>query len=51
MAKTAKTKKTAASDAKTTSKTSALDRAIAQIEKQYGSGAIMKMDQQIYNMY
>jgi len=47
MAKTAKAKKTATSAAKAGSKTSALDRAIAQIEKQYGSGAIMKMDQQI----
>jgi recombination protein RecA len=30
---------------KTTSKGDALDRAIAQIEKQYGSGSIMKMDE------
>jgi len=47
MVKTAKAKKTATPVAKAGSKTSALDRAIAQIEKQYGSGAIMKMDQQI----
>jgi recombination protein RecA len=46
-AKVAKAKKTATPAAKTGSKSSALDRAIAQIEKQYGSGAIMKMDQQI----
>jgi len=46
----AKTKKAAAKKAdtttsSTTTKGDALDRAIAQIEKQYGSGSIMKMDE------
>jgi recombination protein RecA len=43
----AKAKKVAAkkTTTKTTSKGDALDRAIAQIEKQYGSGSIMKMDE------
>jgi recombination protein RecA len=41
----AKAKKTVAKKTTTTSKSDALDRAIAQIEKQYGSGSIMKMDE------
>jgi recombination protein RecA len=42
----AKAKKTAAKKTATEStKGNALDRAIAQIEKQYGSGSIMKMDE------
>ncbi|MHC5156658.1 MAG: recombinase RecA, partial [Planctomycetota bacterium] len=46
----AKTKKAAAKKANTktssnVTKGDALDRAIAQIEKQYGSGSIMKMDE------
>jgi recombination protein RecA len=45
MAKTKKTKKTAVAAQKGTSKTDALDRAIAQIEKQYGVGSIMKMNE------
>jgi len=45
MAKAKKTKKTAVAAQKGTSKTGALDRAIAQIEKQYGAGSIMKMDE------
>jgi len=45
MAKTKKNKKTAVAAQKGTSKTGALDRAIAQIEKQYGAGSIMKMDE------
>ncbi len=45
MAKTKKIKKTAVAAQKGTSKTGALDRAIAQIEKQYGAGSIMKMDE------
>ncbi len=44
MAKTKKTKKTAA-ETGTSASGSALDRAIAQIEKQYGAGSIMKMDE------
>ena len=44
MAKTKKTKKTAAQTG-TASSGNALDRAIAQIEKQYGAGSIMKMDE------
>ena len=45
MAKTKKkTKKTAVKIELDTS-SNALDRAIAQIEKQYGSGSIMKMDE------
>jgi len=47
MAKVAKTKK-AKPDTKAGSKTEALDRAIAQIEKQYGSGSIMQMDESLY---
>jgi len=42
----AKTKKAAAS--KETSKDSAIERVVAQIEKQYGSGAIMQMDEHSY---
>ena len=47
MAKAKKTTKktTAKTDSKTPAAGSALDRAIAQIEKQYGSGSIMKMDE------
>ncbi|MBL7154417.1 MAG: DNA recombination/repair protein RecA, partial [Phycisphaerae bacterium] len=41
-----KTKKTAA--AKTTGKGTALQRVIAQIEKEYGQGAIMQMDEHRY---
>jgi RecA/RadA recombinase len=42
----AKAKKAAAKKTATEStKGNALDRAIAQIEKQYGSGSIMKMDE------
>ena len=44
MAKTKKTKKTAAQTG-TAASGNALDRAIAQIEKQYGAGSIMKMDE------
>jgi len=40
-----KTKITTVTSPKGAAKGSALDRAIAQIEKQYGSGAIMKMDE------
>ena len=47
MAKAAKTKKKQ-TDTKADSKTDALDRAIAQIEKQYGSGSIMQMDESLY---
>ena len=47
MAKATKTKKTQVS-AKLDSKTGALDRAIAQIEKQYGTGSIMQMDESLY---
>jgi recombination protein RecA len=43
----AKTKK-AQSDSKSTSKDDAVQRVIAQIEKQYGQGAIMQMDEQHY---
>ncbi|MEJ5260070.1 MAG: recombinase RecA [Anaerohalosphaeraceae bacterium] len=42
--KTTGKKETAAAPEKTTVKSDALDRAIAQIEKQYGAGSIMKMD-------
>ena len=42
---TAIVKKAAAKAKKATSGASALDRAIAQIEKQYGAGSIMKMDE------
>jgi recombination protein RecA len=45
MAKTAKEKKT---EEKSGAKDSALERAIAQIEKQYGSGSIMQMDESKY---
>ena len=41
----AKAKKVAAKKTTETSKDSALERAIAQIEKQYGTGSIMKMDE------
>ncbi|MCE5186029.1 MAG: recombinase RecA [Planctomycetaceae bacterium] len=44
-------KKTAAPDKPTqesSPKSDALDRAIAQIEKQYGAGSIMKMDESLY---
>ena len=43
MAKTKKAKKSATAEAKTASKGSALERAIAQIEKQYGAGSIMQL--------
>jgi len=43
----AKTKKTKAGS-ETTSKEDALERVIAQIEKQYGQGAIMQMDEHKY---
>jgi recombination protein RecA len=43
----AKTKK-AQSDSKATSRDDAVQRVIAQIEKQYGQGAIMQMDEQHY---
>jgi recombination protein RecA len=43
----AKTKK-AATNTKATSKEDALQRVIAQIEKQYGQGAIMQMDEHSY---
>jgi len=45
MAKTKKTRNISSSASTTTSKSGALDRAIAQIEKQYGAGSIMKMDE------
>ena len=38
-------KKVAAPEAETTAKLQAVDLAIAQIEKQFGQGAIMKMDE------
>lgn len=44
-AKKAAAKKTEAKQADTGTKGDALDRAIAQIEKQYGAGSIMKMDE------
>ncbi len=47
MAKTTKTKKTRP-EAKAGSGANALDRAIAQIEKQYGTGSIMQMDESLY---
>ena len=47
MAKATKTKKTPVV-AKIDSKAGALDRAIAQIEKQYGTGSIMQMDESLY---
>ena len=43
----AKTKKVAA-EAKATGKEEALKRVISQIEKQYGQGAIMQMDENLY---
>ncbi|MEJ2705761.1 MAG: recombinase RecA [Sedimentisphaerales bacterium] len=43
----AKTKK-AATTSKSTGKQDALQRVIAQIEKQYGQGAIMQMDEHLY---
>ncbi|MBN1788579.1 MAG: recombinase RecA [Sedimentisphaerales bacterium] len=49
MVKTAKDKKTASQKVtKLSSKEGALERAIAQIEKQYGSGSIMQMDESKY---
>ncbi|MCK5564418.1 MAG: recombinase RecA [Planctomycetes bacterium] len=45
LAKKKKVTKKATKATKTESKGSALDRAIAQIEKQYGAGSIMKMDE------
>ncbi|MHC4215258.1 MAG: recombinase RecA [Planctomycetota bacterium] len=41
-------KKKAKTDVKTGSKENALDRVIAQIEKQYGQGSIMQMDEHLY---
>jgi len=43
--KKATAKKTTKKQIETSPKSDALDRAIAQIEKQYGSGSIMKMDE------
>ena len=43
--KTKKTTKTKITMPKTSTESGALDRAIAQIEKQYGTGSIMKMDE------
>ena len=48
MAKAKKAKSSAAVAKTTENKSSALDRAIAQIEKQYGSGSIMQMDESLY---
>jgi len=54
MAKAAKTKKVEEKDEKTqkhekqTERNTALERAIAQIEKQYGNGSIMQMDESKY---
>ena len=51
MAKTKKktpTKKTTVAEIGAGGKTQALDRAIAQIEKQYGAGSIMKMDESLH---
>jgi recombination protein RecA len=50
MIKTNKAKKTAADEKaeKPTTKNVALERAIAQIEKQYGNGSIMQMDESRY---
>ncbi len=50
MTKTGKPKKTVSEEKaeKTSVKNSALERAIAQIEKQYGSGSIMQMDESRY---
>lgn len=49
MSKTAKPKKAAPEKTeKTSAKEGALERAIAQIEKQYGSGSIMQMDESLY---
>ena len=47
MAKATKTKKTK-TEATTGPGANALDRAIAQIEKQYGTGSIMQMDESLY---
>jgi recombination protein RecA len=47
MAKTTKSKK-ASDSAKTSGTSSALEQAIAQIEKQYGPGSIMQMDEHQY---
>ena len=47
MVKATKTKKTK-TEAETGSGANALDRAIAQIEKQYGTGSIMQMDESMY---
>ena len=47
MGKTTKSKK-AETTSKPSSKQTALDRAIAQIEKQYGQGSIMQMDEHLY---
>jgi len=44
----AKTKKSTAHETGAGSKDTALQRVIAQIEKQYGQGAIMQMDEQCY---
>jgi len=44
----AKTKKTTKASQPTTGKETALERVIAQIEKQYGQGAIMQMDEHQY---
>ena len=41
-------KKKAKTEVKESSKESALDRVIAQIEKQYGQGSIMQMDEHLY---
>ncbi|MGA2915351.1 MAG: recombinase RecA [Sedimentisphaerales bacterium] len=48
MAKTTKEKKTEEKKEKVSAKDGALERAIAQIEKQYGSGSIMQMDESKY---
>jgi len=44
----ARTKKKSASGTGTNGKDTALQRVIAQIEKQYGSGSIMQMDEHLY---
>ncbi len=50
MTKTSKVKKTGSDEKleKPTTKNVALERAIAQIEKQYGNGSIMQMDESLY---
>jgi recombination protein RecA len=48
MAKITKEKKTEEKKEKASAKDGALERAIAQIEKQYGSGSIMQMDESRY---